>query len=123
MKPDFIPEGYIAIILREVILGLAYLHSEGKIHRDIKGSAELLSTLISAANLLLTETGEVKLADFGVSGQLTSSMTKKNTFVGTPVSLPSQSKLSVSTGWRRRLSVNQPDTTSRLIFGLWESQP
>ena len=43
MKPDFIPEGYIAIILREVLLGLAYLHSEGKIHRDIKGKPDLAS--------------------------------------------------------------------------------
>jgi Protein kinase domain len=84
MKPDFIPEGYIAIILREVLLGMTYLHSEGKIHRDIKGPTPSLR-LTLAANLLLTETGEVKLADFGVSGQLTSSMTKKNTFVGTPV--------------------------------------
>jgi serine/threonine-protein kinase 24/25/MST4 len=86
MKPDYIPEAYIAIILREVLHGLAYLHSEGKIHRDIKGN-HLKDGLRIAANLLLTESGEVKLADFGVSGQLTSSMTKKNTFVGTPVSL------------------------------------
>ena len=50
------------------------------IHRALKW----LKEQSLAANVLLGANGQVKLADFGVSGQLTATMTKKNTFVGTP---------------------------------------
>ena len=37
MKAGTFDETYIAIILREILRGLDYLHTEGKLHRDIKG--------------------------------------------------------------------------------------
>ena len=37
MKPGKIPEDYISIILKELLMGLEYLHMDNKLHRDIKG--------------------------------------------------------------------------------------
>ncbi|XP_019854927.1 PREDICTED: serine/threonine-protein kinase 24-like [Amphimedon queenslandica] len=73
MQPGPVEEVYIATILREVLHGLDYLHTQGKLHRDIK-----------ASNVLFSTTGQVKLTDFGVAGQLTDTMNKRNTIVERP---------------------------------------
>jgi len=48
------------------------------------GCLQGLNDLHSAANVLLSSEGNIRLADFGVAGQLTSTKNKRMTFVGTP---------------------------------------
>ncbi|GAB4814057.1 hypothetical protein N2152v2_001103 [Parachlorella kessleri] len=69
-----LPEPCIAYVLREVLNALVYLHSEHRIHRDIK-----------AANILVSRDGLVKVSDFGVSAQLSGTVSKRRTFVGSPL--------------------------------------
>ncbi|CAH8491728.1 unnamed protein product [Heterobilharzia americana] len=66
-------EDCIAFVSRETLQGLNFMHNRGRIHRDIKG-----------ANILLTDDGHVKVADFGVAAQLSTSIAKRTTLIGTP---------------------------------------
>ena len=63
----------IVRLMDGLMAGLQYSHGRGVVHRDIK-----------PANIMLTQAGEVKIADFGIARIESSSMTQAGTMLGTP---------------------------------------
>lgn len=88
-------EDEISAICDGVLRGLSYLHEFGRIHRDVK-----------AGNILLTENGTVKLADFGSA----SIKCPANSFVGTPYWMAPEVNLSGSI-----FSLNRPANLVRFL--------
>src|SRR5215469_5343101 len=60
-------------VMEDLLAGLQFSHERGVVHRDIK-----------PANVMLTSTGQVKIADFGIARIESSSMTQTGTMLGTP---------------------------------------
>ncbi|KAH3744672.1 Protein kinase domain [Pelomyxa schiedti] len=72
---DTLSEAQLAFICCETLKGLVHLHSINVIHHDIK-----------AGNILITEEGQVKIADFGLSQQYQDiHSVKAEDFVGSPL--------------------------------------
>ena len=68
-----IAEEQIATVCKMCLKALAYLHSQGVIHRDIKSDS-----------ILLAADGNVKLSDFGFCAQVSTELPKRKSLVGTP---------------------------------------
>ena len=72
-KERRLPERRVVQIIKDVLLGVGYLHDNRIIHRDLK-----------LENFLFGADGKVKVADFGLSTKLDYPDEKKYTLCGTP---------------------------------------
>jgi serine/threonine-protein kinase OSR1/STK39 len=89
-------EAHIATILCEVLKSLAYFHENRQLHRDVK-----------VGNILMNDTGEVKIADFGIAANLLEEGHRKRaryTVIGTPCYMAPE-VLAASTGYTEKADI------------------
>eukprot|EP00163_Fabomonas_tropica_P023037 TRINITY_DN40306_c0_g1_i1.p1 TRINITY_DN40306_c0_g1~~TRINITY_DN40306_c0_g1_i1.p1 ORF type:complete len:599 (+),score=97.30 TRINITY_DN40306_c0_g1_i1:204-2000(+) len=65
LRNEVLPESWAKLYIAELVLALEWLHKQGIIHRDLKPD-----------NILLTESGHIRLTDFGLSEYGLSQKTK-----------------------------------------------
>ncbi|KAL5105607.1 hypothetical protein TcWFU_000037 [Taenia crassiceps] len=109
-SPGRLPAVVLQYLLYSTVSALAHLHSFGVIHRDVKGS-----------NILLTDSGEVKLVDFGISCRLKDTLAGRTTIIGTPYWMaPEVIDTEKSEGYDTRADVWSLGVTG---LELWEAEP
>lgn len=72
-KAGTVPPRIAAIVARDVARALAYAHSRGLVHRDVK-----------PGNIMISSDGDIKLMDFGIVREMDSDLTRTGAFLGTP---------------------------------------
>lgn len=72
-KKGPLPKEQLLVVAQQIADALTTAHMAGIIHRDLKPE-----------NLLITENGQLKLADFGIARVPNANLTKEGQFLGTP---------------------------------------
>lgn len=98
-------EPLIRNFIRQVLIGLSYLHGEDIIHRDIKG-----------ANILIDIKGTVKIGDFGISKKVSAIDEEDEDFKKTGKEHLYKDQYS---GWHPKWS-SRLHIPRKLIFGQWD---
>ena len=112
-------ENQIAILMKDMVTGLAYLHSQRMLHRDIKADNVLLSTegisklgkLHQRHNCGQKFSPFSSLADLGVAAQLTNTMDNRSTATGTPYWMAPE--LIMEQGYSSGVGFNSPFSPTR----------
>ncbi|KAJ6425868.1 hypothetical protein OIU84_026446 [Salix udensis] len=107
--PDGLAEPVIAIILKETLKGLCYIHDQGQLHTDIKAGDILIDT----------DNGSIKLADRGISVSI---YDLRNVLGSSPLSSSSRMRLTDVAGtpyWMAPEVIHDSDTGYSLKADIW----